>query len=429
MGAAREAERTRAFAHPASPTTALLAILASPARAFSPSGLPCLHRVEQIGRPRQAADMGGENPVGAGFQVPPAVRRRSSRRAWCDGVNDESHLRDAAGSAEGNAREDTSMPRAWSSALIGLCLLASPAHAQSDYPSKPVKIIVPSAPGGGTDIAARVLAQHLSQSLGQQFFIDNRPGAGNMIGIEAAARSAPDGYTLLMTASTLSINQLTYKKVLYDAVRDFAPISLVVSLPSVLVVHPSVPARSLAELIALAKQKPDQLTYASAGTGTNPHLSMELLKTMVGIEIRHIPYRGVGPALNDLVAGQVSTLIAGVLTTKPQVDAGTVRGLAVTGLKRVESLPDVPTVAEAGVPTYEALQWYGLLAPAGTPAPIIARLHAETAKAVRSVEMKERLAADGADPVGNTPAEFAAHIKDEMRKWAEVARAAKIEPQ
>ena len=303
------------------------------------------------------------------------------------------------------------MPRAWSSALIGLCLLASPAAAQSDYPSKPVKIIVPSAPGGGTDIAARVLAQHLSQAMGQQFFIDNRPGAGNMIGIEAAARSAPDGYTLLMTASTLSINQLTYKKVLYDAVRDFAPISLVVSLPSVLVVHPSVPARSLAELVALAKQKPDQLTYASAGIGTNPHLSMELLKTMTGIEIRHIPYRGVGPAL------------------KPQVDAGTVRGLAVTGLKRVEALPDVPTVAEAGIANYEALQWYGLLAPAGTPAPIITRLHAETAKAVRSAEMKERLAADGADPVGNTPAEFAAHIKEEMRKWAEVARAAKIEPQ
>ena len=304
------------------------------------------------------------------------------------------------------------MPRAWSSALIGLCLLASPAAAQSDYPAKPVKIIVPSAPGGGTDIAARVLAQHLSQAMGQQFFIDNRPGAGNMIGIEAAARSAPDGYTLLMTASTLSINQLTYKKVLYDAVRDFAPISLVVSLPSVLVVHPSVPARSLAELVALAKQKPDQLTYASAGIGTNPHLSMELLKTMTGIEIRHIPYRGVGPALNDLVAGQVGILIAGVLTTKPQVDGGTVRGLAV-----------------AGVANYEALQWYGLLAPAGTPAPIIARLHAETAKAVRSAEMKERLAADGADPVGNTPAEFAAHIKEEMRKWAEVARAAKIEPQ
>jgi tripartite-type tricarboxylate transporter receptor subunit TctC len=321
------------------------------------------------------------------------------------------------------------MQRALSSALIGLCLLASPVQAQSDYPSKPVKIIVPSAPGGGTDIAARVLAQHLSQSLGQQFFIDNRPGAGNMIGIEAAARSAPDGYTLLMTASTLSINHLTYKKVLYDAMRDFAPISLVVSLPSVLVVHPSVPARSLAELIALAKRSPDQLTYGSAGVGTNPHLSMELLKTMAGIEIRHIPYRGVGPALNDLVAGQVSALVAGVLTTKPQVDAGTVRGLAVTGLKRVEGLPEVPTVSEAGIPGYEALQWYGLLAPAGTPAPIVTRLHAETAKAVRSTEMKERLAADGADPVGNTPAEFAAHIKDEMRKWAEVARAAKIEPQ
>ncbi len=250
--------------------------------------------------------------------------------------------------------------------LIGLCLLtgqrqSQPAQAQSDYPSKPVKIIVPSAPGGGTDISARVLAQFLSQSMGQQFFIENRPGAGNMIGIEAVARSAPDGYTLLMTASTLTINHLTYKKVLYDTVRDFAPISLVVSLPSLLVVHPSVPARSLAELIALAKQKPDQLTYGSAGLGTNPHLSMELFKTMAGIEIRHIPYKGVGPALNDLIAGQVSSLIAGLLTTKPQVEAGTLRGLAVTGAMRAESLPNIPTVAEAGVPGYEALQWYGLL--------------------------------------------------------------------
>jgi tripartite-type tricarboxylate transporter receptor subunit TctC len=327
-----------------------------------------------------------------------------------------------------------SMSRIICLVLITLCLLAgqfqSPqAQAQSDYPSKPVKIIVPSAPGGGTDISARVLAQYLSQSTGQQFFIENRPGAGNMIGIEAVARSVPDGYTLLMTASTLTINHLTYKKVLYDTVRDFAPISLVVSLPSLLVVHPSVPARSLAELIALAKQKPDQLTYGSAGLGTNPHLSMELFKTMAGIEIRHIPYKGVGPALNDLIAGQVSSLIAGLLTTKPQVEAGTLRGLAVTGAKRAESLPNIPTVAEAGVPSYEALQWYGLLAPAGTPPAIVTRLHAETAKAVRTKEMKERLAADGAEPVGNTPAEFAAHIQDEMKKWAAVARAAKIEPQ
>jgi tripartite-type tricarboxylate transporter receptor subunit TctC len=318
----------------------------------------------------------------------------------------------------------------WHALLVALiCLAAGPAHAQSDYPAKPVKIIVPSAPGGGTDIAARVLAQFLSQSMGQQFFIENRPGAGNMIGIEAAARSAPDGYTLLMTASTLTINHLTYKNVRFDAVRDFAPISLVVSLPSVLVVHPSVPAHSLTEFIALAKRAPDQLTYGSAGIGTNPQFAMELLKTMTGIDIRHIPYKGVGPALNDLMAGQVSSLIAGVLTTKPQVDAGTLRGLAVSGLKRVESLPNIPTVAEAGVPNYEALQWYGLLAPAGTPAPIVARLHGETAKAVRTAEMKERLAADGAVPVGNTPAEFAAHIKEEMEKWAAVARAAKIEPQ
>lgn len=323
-------------------------------------------------------------------------------------------------------------PQLLACAVIGLLtghVVTQAAQAQSDYPTKPVKIIVPSAPGGGTDIAARVLAQHLSQSMGQQFYIENRPGAGNMIGIEAAARSTPDGHTLLMTASTLTINHVTYKKVLYDAVRDFSPISLVVSLPSVLVVHPSVPARSLAELIALAKRKPDDLTYGSAGIGTNPHLAMELFKTMAGISIRHIPYKGVGPALNDLIAGQVSSMIAGMLTTKPQVDAGTLRGLAVSGLRRVESLPNIPTVAEAGVANYEALQWYGLLAPAGTPTPIVAKLFAETAKATRSAEMKERLAADGAEPVGNTPTEFAAHIKEEMAKWAQVARAVGLEPQ
>ena len=304
-----------------------------------------------------------------------------------------------------------------------------PAQAQTDYPTKPVKIIVPSAPGGGTDISARVLAQFLSQTMGQQFYIENRPGAGNMIGIEAAAKSAPDGYTLLMTASTLTINHLTYKKVLFDALRDFAPISLVVSLPSVLVVHPSVEANSLAEFIALAKRKPGELTYASAGTGTNPHFAMELFKTMAGIDVRHIPYKGVGPGLNDVIAGQVSAMIAGVLTTRPQIDGGKLRGLAATSLARIESLPNIPTAAEAGVPKYEALQWYGLLAPAGTPAPIVARLYYETAKAARSPEMKARLAADGAEPVGNTPAAFAAHIRDEMEKWGAVARAAGIEPQ
>lgn len=321
------------------------------------------------------------------------------------------------------------MFRMFASAMLGVCLLAGPTHAQSDYPSKPVKIIVPSAPGGGTDISARVLAQFLSQSMGQQFFIENRPGAGNMIGIEAAAKSAPDGYTLLMTASTLTINHLTYKKVLFDAVRDFAPISVVVSLPSVLVVHPSVEAHTLAEFIALAKRKPGELTYASAGAGTNPHFAMELLKTMAGIELRHIPYKGVGPGLNDVIAGQVSAIIAGVLTTRPQVDAGKLRGLAASSLTRIESLPNIPTMAEAGVPKYEALQWYGLLAPAGTPEPIVQRLYTETAKAARSAEMKARLAADGAEPVGNTPTEFAAHIKDEMEKWGAVARAAGIQPQ
>jgi tripartite-type tricarboxylate transporter receptor subunit TctC len=244
--------------------------------------------------------------------------------------------------------------------LMALCMLTCVVQAQSNYPTRPVKIIVPSAPGGGTDISARVLAQQLSQTLGQQFYVENRPGAGNMIGIEAAARSTPDGHTLLMTASTLTINHLTYKKVLYDALRDFAPISLVVSLPSVLAVHPSVPAKTLAELIAYAKQNPGALTYASAGIGTNPHLSMELLRTMAGIDVRHIPYKGVGPAIQDVVAGQVSLIVAGLLTTKPLIEAGKLRGLAVSGLARVGVLPDIPTVAEAGVANYESLQWYGL---------------------------------------------------------------------
>jgi tripartite-type tricarboxylate transporter receptor subunit TctC len=232
-----------------------------------------------------------------------------------------------------------------------------------------------------------------------------------------------------MTGSTLTINHLTYKKVLFDAVRDFAPISNVVSLPSVLVVHPSVEARTLAEFVALAKRKPGELTYASAGAGSNPHFATELLKTMAGIDIRHIPYKGVGPGLNDVLSGQVSSMIAGVLSTRPQVEAGKLRGLAASSLARIESLPNIPTISEAGVPNYEAMQWYGLLAPAGTPAPIVQRLYAETAKAARSDEMKARLATDGAIPVGNTPAEFAAHIKQEMAKWGEVARAAKIEPQ
>jgi tripartite-type tricarboxylate transporter receptor subunit TctC len=294
---------------------------------------------------------------------------------------------------------------------------------------RPVRIVVPSPPGGGTDIVARVLAQHFSRALGQSVFVENKPGAGNMIGIEAVARSPNDGYTLLMVASTLALNSVLYKKVPYDPVRDFAPITLAATAPNVLIVHPSLPAQSLAEFIALAKRRPGSLSYGTPGIGTSPHLSMELLKSMTGIDLQHVPYRGTAAAVTDLIGGQIAATFANALTAKPQVDAGRVRALAITGPRRIEALPNVPPVGDAGVPGYEAIQWYGLLAPAGTPTAVVARVHGEAVKALHSDDMKEKLAADGAQPVGSSPAEFAALIRSELEKWTRVARAAAIEPQ
>jgi len=315
--------------------------------------------------------------------------------------------------------------------FIGLAftLVCGLVWAQADYPARPVKVIVPSPPGGGTDILARVLAQHFSKALGQPFVVENKPGAGNMIGIESVARSPGDGYTLLVTASTLALNSVLYKKVPYDPVRDFAPITLAATAPNVLVVNPALPAKSLAEFVALAKAKPGALSYGTPGIGTSPHLSMELLKSMAGIDLQHVPYRGTAAAVTDVIGGQIAATFANALTAKPHVDSGRVRALAVSGPSRVEAFPTVPTVAEAGVPGYEAMQWYGMVAPAGTPPQIIARLHAEAAKALHSNEMKEKLALDGAQPVGSTPAEFAALIRRELDKWTRVVRAAGIELQ
>jgi len=308
-------------------------------------------------------------------------------------------------------------------------LVIGNANSQGDYPIRPVKVIVPSPPGGGTDILARVLAQHLSKALGQPFFVENKAGAGNMIGIEFVAHAAADGYTVLVVPSTLALNSVLYKKVPYDPVRDFAPVTLAATAPNVLVVNPVLPAKSLAEFIALAKAKPGALSYGTPGIGTSPHLSMELLKSMAGIDLQHVPYRGTAAAVTDVIGGQIAVTFANALTAKPQVDAGRVRALAVSGPKRIEALPAVPPVAEAGVPGYEAMQWYGVVVPAGTPAPVIARLNAEAVKALQSDEMKEKLALDGAQPVGSTPAAFAALIRSELEKWTRVARAAKIEPQ
>ena len=292
-----------------------------------------------------------------------------------------------------------------------------------------MRIVVPSPPGGGTDIIARVLAQRFTRAFGQSFVVENKAGAGNLIGIEAVARSAPDGYTLLLTASTLSLNSVLYKKVPYDPVRDFAPITLAATAPNVLIVGNAVPAKTLSEFIALAKSKPGALSYGSPGIGTSPHLCMELLKSMAGLELEHVPYKGTAPAVTDVIGGQIAAMFANALTARPHVESGRVRALAVSGPRRIAAMPGVPPVAQAGVPQYEAMQWYGLLAPAGTPTAIIARVHAEAVKVLHSDEMKEKLAADGAEPVGGSPAEFAQLIADELAKWTRVARAAGIQPQ
>jgi tripartite-type tricarboxylate transporter receptor subunit TctC len=316
----------------------------------------------------------------------------------------------------------------WVSAALLLCLFAGEAAAQADYPVRPVRIIVPSPPSGGTDIIGRVLAQHFSKALGQQFVVENKPGAGNMIGIEAAARSAPDGYTLLMVASTLVLNSVLYKQVPYDPVRDFSPITLAATAPNILVVDPKLPINSVADLIAAAKAKPGALSYGTPGIGTSPHLCMELLKYMAKIDLQHVPYKGTAAAVTDIMGGQIQVAFATALTAKPLVDAGRLRALAVSGPKRVEALPNVPPVADA-VPGYEAMQWYGLLAPAGTPSSIIERVHAEAIKSLGSRETRERLATDGAEPLGSTPTEFAAFIRREFDKWTKVAQAAGIEKQ
>ncbi len=307
--------------------------------------------------------------------------------------------------------------------LVSLCEFSLPgALAQPAYPAKTVRIVVPAAPGGGTDILARVLAQKLSETLDQQFVVENRPGAGQIIGTESVARAAPDGYTLLMGASPIATNQVLYKKIPYDTLRDFAPIALCATVPNLLVVHPSLPVKSVREFIALAKARPEQITYASAGAGTSPHLSMELLRAMAAIKFVHIPYKGTGPATIDVIAGQVQSMSMNVLTALTHVKAGKLRALGVTSSRRAAVLPEVPTIAEAGVPGYEAISWYGLLAPAGTPRRVIDKIHAETARALQLPDVREKLAADGAEASVNRPEEFTAYIRAEIAKWGKLVR-------
>src|SRR5438132_1543682 len=269
-------------------------------------------------------------------------------------------------------------------ALLGLVLLAGPPPAQSDDPTRPVRIIVPSPPGGGTDPFARLVGQHLSTALGQQFVVDNRPGGGTLIGMDAVAHAPPDGYTLYMSPSTTTTMHIVRKSMPYDVRRAFSPITQVVVLPQALIIHPSVAARSMQDYIGLAKRAPGTLSYGSAGIGTAPHMAMELLKSMAGIDVQHIPYRGVSQSVTDILGGRVSGMILNVLTSKPHLDQGGMRALGVTGLKRSEAMPTVPTIDESAVPGYEALQWFGLLAPAGTPTPILELLQTKLAEGFRT---------------------------------------------
>ena len=297
-----------------------------------------------------------------------------------------------------------------------------------DYPSKPVRILVSTAPGGMADTLGRLLASHLTQTMSQQFYVENRGGAGNIIGIDLVAKSPPDGYTLLVCAGTITINHIMYKKLPYDVLRDLAPITQLVSLPNVLVVHPSQPFKTLADFIAAAKAKPGQVNYASAGVGSNLHLSMELLKARTGIDVVHVPYKGVGPAMSDLLGGHVASMVSNVASAKPHIDNGKLRALGVTSRARSAVLPEVPSMDEAGVKGYEVLNWFGMFAPAGTPAPIIARMQAESKALLETAEMKKRLAGEGAEPINSTPSDFTAFVKSEIQQWSEVGRVAKIQP-
>lgn len=315
-------------------------------------------------------------------------------------------------------------PRLAMCCLVRCCTVAMLAAAcvsalAQRYPDRPVRMVVGFPPGGAADILARIAGQQLGASLGEQVVIDNRGGAGGVIATEIAAHAAPDGYTLLFTSIPHVINPHLYRKVGYDAIRDFAPVIQFVAVPLMLAVNPSLPAKSVADLIALAKSKPGHINYASAGSGSSSHLAMELFKSMAAIDLAHIPYKGTGPAIIDLVSGQVSVTIASAVPLIPQVRAGKLRGLAVTGAKRSSALPDLPTIGET-VPGYDVTNWFGVLAPAGTPNAVVVRINADLNRALQDAELKNKLRAQGADATGGTPEEFAATIKADFAKWAKV---------
>jgi tripartite-type tricarboxylate transporter receptor subunit TctC len=310
-------------------------------------------------------------------------------------------------------------------AVFAFAVLMGQAAGQG-YPSKPIKIVVPYPPGGFNDTLGRTLAAKFSEAWGQPTFVENKPGGNTLIGSDYVAKSAPDGYTLLVVAFPFAVTPSLIKDMPYDTLRDFAPVILAAQSPNLLVVNPQLPVKSVGELVALAKSQPGKLSYASTGNGSSNHISMELFKNMAGVDILHVPYKGSAPAVTDLIGGQVAVMFDNVPNVLPQVKAGRLRGLATSGTKRTPLAPDLPTVAESGVPGYEVMVWFGLVAPAGTPREIVQKLNAETLKILAMPDVRERFLAQGVEPVGGTPEQFGEHIRSQMSKWARVVKDAGV---
>ncbi len=305
-----------------------------------------------------------------------------------------------------------------------MAFAVSAVHAQG-YPAKPVRIVVPTAPGGGTDLVGRLLAQNLSAMMGQQFFVENRGGAGTTIGTAAVARSPADGHTLLVTHFSLAFNATYYPRLPYDTIKDFAPITLVAEQPFLFVVHPSLPVKSVAQLMVLAKQNPGQISYGSGGAGSGPFMGAELFKHSARVDILHVPYKGAGPAFTDLVGGQVQMMIATLSLGMPHAETGRVRALGVTSAKRLATAPQLPTVAESGLPGFEFAVWYGVLAPQGTPGPVVTSLHQAISRIMSAPETREKLE-DGMLPLSSKPEAFSSFLRQEIAKWGAIVKAAGI---
>lgn len=304
-------------------------------------------------------------------------------------------------------------------------LYVAVAHAQT-YPTRAIRLIIPQSAGSATDTVARMIGTRLAEKFGQPVIHENRAGAGGIIGVELTAKAAPDGYTIAIVSATHTVNPSLRRNLPYDTIADFAPITMATAQPYVMLAHPSLPAKNVKELVALARTRPGQINYASSGAGTLGHLGFELLKTTANVNMVHVPYKGIVPAITDIVGGHVSLLYSTVVSGMPQVNTGKLRALAVSSAKRAQVAPGVPTVAESGFPGYDVSGWYGILAPAKTPADIINRLNTEIVTILRSPAATERLAADGSEAVGNTPEQFGAHIKSEIAKWGKVVKAAGI---